>query len=73
MNNNVMQLELNIENLVVNMVLKIKGFKKIKSQKRLFHASLRMGQTNSSLKLSKGQLKKPKIVLTTIFLQFINQ
>jgi hypothetical protein len=82
MNNNVMQLELNIEKkmrcinieiLVVNMVLKVKGFKKIKSEKTLFHASLRMGQTNSSLELSKGQLMKPKIFLTTIFLQLINQ
>jgi hypothetical protein len=81
MNNNVMQLELNIEFflrcinidiLVVNMVLKIIGFKEIKSEKTLFHASLRMGQTNSSLELSKGQLMKPKIVLTMIFLQFIN-
>ncbi len=64
---------INIENLVVNMVLKIKGLKKKKSEKTLFHASLRMGQTNSSLELSKGQLMKPKIVLTTIFLQFINR
>jgi hypothetical protein len=55
------------------MVLKIKGLKKTKSEKTLFHAWLRMGQTNSSLELSKGQLMKPKIVLTTIFLQFINQ
>jgi hypothetical protein len=42
-----------------------------------FISHFKMGQTNSSLELSKGQLMKPKIVLfklmITIFLQLINQ
>jgi len=83
MNNNVMQLEfniemkwdcINIESLLLNMVLK----NKIKMWKdNFFMPHLRMGQTNSSLELFKGQFMKPKIVIfelmTTIVLQLINQ
>ncbi len=52
------------------------GVKKNKKKKNVkihfFMPHLRVGQTNSSLELSKGQLMKPKIVLfklmKTIFL-----
>jgi hypothetical protein len=79
MNNNVMQmqLELNIENLLKNMLL-IKNFiKKIILKRHFFMPHMRMGQTNFSLQLFKGQLMKLKIVLlksmTTIFLKLANQ
>jgi hypothetical protein len=79
MNNNVMQMqvELNIENLLMNMVLKKKVKKKTSLKRHFFMPHLRMGQTNFSLKLFKGQLMNLKIVLlklmTTIFLQLRNQ
>jgi len=79
MNNNGMQMqvELNIENLLKNMLL-IKEVLKNKILKRhFFMPHMRMGQTNLSLQLFKGQLMKLKIVLlksmTTIFLQLANQ
>ncbi len=72
-----MQLELNIENLLKNMLL-IKNFiKKIILKRHFFMPHMRMGQTNFSLQLFKGQLMKLKIVLlksmTTIFLKLANQ
>jgi hypothetical protein len=86
MNNNVMQLEfniekkwdcINIESLLLHLVLKIKENKKQMWKDNFFMSHLKMGQTNSSLELSKGQLMKPTIILfklmTMIFLQLINQ
>jgi len=66
---------INIENLLLNMVLKNANIKNF--ERHFFMPLLTMGQINFSLELSKGQLMKPKIVLlklmTTIFLQLINQ
>jgi len=79
MNNNVMQMqvELNIENLLKNMLLIKKFIKKIILERHFFMPHMRMGQTNFSLQLFKGQLMKLEIVLlksmTTIFLKLANQ
>jgi hypothetical protein len=78
MNNNVMQMQvaLNIEILLVNTVLE-KKLKKTSLKRHFFMPHLRMGKTNYTLKLFKGQHMKLKIVLlkliATIFLQLTNQ